>query len=176
MLFMEPTPTPFDLRWRMFGIPVRVQPMFWLVSAVMGWSALAEGFPYLLIWIGCMFVSILVHELGHVWMGQVFGARGHIILYGFGGLAVGSNHLERRWQRIAVCFAGPLAGFGFLSLVLLFLWISNPEAFPAYVGMVKQDLGMLPDGAEMMNTDVIRCSTPVPGFSRYRTWQPRPVP
>jgi hypothetical protein len=48
-----------------------------------------------------MFISILVHELSHVLMGQAFGAYGHIVLYGFGGLAVGSNQLNVRWQRVA---------------------------------------------------------------------------
>ena len=72
---MEPTPTPLDLRWHLFGILVRVHPMFWLVSVIMGWNSLIIGFEYLFIWIACMFVSILIHELGHVWMGQVFGAR-----------------------------------------------------------------------------------------------------
>ena len=30
--------TPYDLRFRLLGIPVRVHPMFWLVSAVLGWQ------------------------------------------------------------------------------------------------------------------------------------------
>src|SRR5438045_291862 len=120
---MEPTSTPYDLRWRMFGIPVRVHPMFWLVSVIMGANAFSQGVQYLLLWVGCMFISILIHELGHVLMGQAFGAYGHIVLDGFGGLAVGSNQLDVRWQRIAVCFAGPLAGFLFLGGLFLVLWI-----------------------------------------------------
>ncbi len=157
MLFMEPTPTPYDLRWHLFGIHVRVQPMFWLVSAVMGWSvATSAGFQYLLIWIACSFVSILIHELGHVWMGQLFGTRGHIVLYGFGGLAIGSNQLESRWQRILVCAAGPLAGFVFLGLVLLFLWISNPPAFPAYLALAKFQFGWTDDIRELALIGLVR--------------------
>ena len=91
MLFMEPSQTPYDLRWRMFGVPVRVHPRFWLVSVIMGWNTVHEGFQYLLIWVACSFASILIHEFGHVAMGQIFGSRGHIVLYGFGGLAIGSN-------------------------------------------------------------------------------------
>jgi membrane-associated protease RseP (regulator of RpoE activity) len=141
-MFMEPTPTAYDLRWHMFGIPVRVHPMFWLISVIMGWGLLERGMEYLLIWIGCLFVSILIHELGHVWMGQLFGSQGHIVLYGFGGLAIGSNQLRRRWQRILVCFAGPLAGFIFLGLVFLGLWVWDPQAFPFYLGMAKLQLGL----------------------------------
>ena len=30
--------TPYDLRFRLLGIPVRVHPLFWLVMAVLGWQ------------------------------------------------------------------------------------------------------------------------------------------
>jgi stage IV sporulation protein FB len=142
VLFMEPNETPYDLRWRMFGISVRVHPMFWLISLIMGSTTLELGFQYLLIWVACSFASILIHELGHVWMGQVFGSRGHIVLYGFGGLAIGSNQLDHRWQRIAVCFAGPLAGFVFLGVLFLVLRTWDADAFPLYLAMAKQDLGL----------------------------------
>jgi membrane-associated protease RseP (regulator of RpoE activity) len=97
----------------MFGIRVRVHPGFWLIACLFGAGYLEDpryGAGYLLVWVVCMFVSILFHELGHVVMGRVFGAPGDIVLYTFGGLAVGSSNLGRRWQRVAVLFAGPLAG------------------------------------------------------------------
>ncbi len=118
-MFFEPDRTQFDLSWRMFGIPVRVHPLFWLVSAILGYNSLSSGFEYLLIWIGCVFVSILIHEMGHVFMGQIFGAQSHIVLYGMGGLAIGSSNLSSRWQRIAVSFAGPLAQFLLCGLFVL---------------------------------------------------------
>lgn len=127
MVFLEPASTPFDLRWRMFGVPIRVHPMFWLMSAVLGWGVLRDaehGLRLLLLWVGCVFVSILLHELGHVFMGRLFGARGHIILYSFGGLAVGSSNLRSRWQRIAVFFAGPLVQ---LILWVVLRWIVVPN-------------------------------------------------
>jgi Zn-dependent protease len=116
MFLLEPAETEFDLRWRMFGIPVRVHPMFWLMTAFLGWrlTRLENGFRLLLLWILCVFVSILLHELGHVLVGWFFGSRGHIVLYSFGGLAVGSKALASRWQRIAVSLAGPV--------VQLLLW------------------------------------------------------
>jgi stage IV sporulation protein FB len=144
VFLLEPNATPYDLRWRMFGIPVRVHPMFWLVTLIMGWNAIEHGLPYLLIWIGCVFVSILVHELGHVCMGLIFGAHGHIVLYSFGGLAIGSSHLHHRGRRIAVFFAGPLAGFLLLGTLFLLLWIRDPEVFPAFFNMARWDLGLAP--------------------------------
>jgi Zn-dependent protease len=118
-VFFEPNRSQFDLNFRVFGIDVRVHPMFWLVSVIMGWNAIDRGFEFLLIWIICVFVSILIHELGHVFAGMLFGSHGHIVLYSFGGLAVGSSALRRRWQRIAVYFAGPLAGFLLAGLTVL---------------------------------------------------------
>jgi membrane-associated protease RseP (regulator of RpoE activity) len=118
VFLLEPNETPYDLRFSLFRIPVRVHPMFWLFSAILGWDLLRDGLQYLAAWIVLVFVSILVHELGHVWMGMAFGSHGRIVMYSFGGLAVGSNRLANRGQRVLVMFAGPLAGFVFAALAL----------------------------------------------------------
>jgi Zn-dependent protease len=92
----------------MFGTPVRVHPLFWLVSLILGYdTSIQLGVGYLLAWVACVFVSILLHEFGHVWMGRLFGSQGYIVLYSFGGLAVGSNRVPYAWQRILVLLAGP---------------------------------------------------------------------
>lgn len=91
------------------GTPIRVHPMFWIVTAILGWPyyTMTNDFTVLLTWIMAVFFSILVHELGHVFMGKYFGTQGYIILHGFGGVAIGSNNLSNRWKRIAVTLAGP---------------------------------------------------------------------
>jgi stage IV sporulation protein FB len=129
-VFFEPNETAYDLRWRMFGTPVRVHPMFWLIAVVLGYDATIRlGVGYVLAWVACVFVSVLLHEFGHVWMGRLFGSHGHIVLYSFGGLAIGSNQLARRWQRILVLLAGPG-----IQLVLWGLLVVNDQrithAFP----------------------------------------------
>lgn len=116
-MFFEPPETQYDLRWQMLGVNVRVHPWFWIMSALLGRNALEEGFEYLLVWMGCVFVSILCHELGHIFMGRLFGSDGHIVLYSFGGLAVGSTSLRSRWQRIMVCLAGPGAQLVLLAVI-----------------------------------------------------------
>jgi Zn-dependent protease len=133
VFLLEPAPTPFDLRWRMFGIDVRVHPFFWLVAALLGWPFLRAGFGLVLVWIGCVFVSVLIHELGHVFAGRVFGADGHIVLYSFGGLAIGSSDLRRRWQRVLVYFAGPLAGFLLFGVVVAALFLLRAVELPPLV-------------------------------------------
>lgn len=144
-MFFEPSQTQFDLRFRLFGIPVRVNPWFWVVMAVLGWGGGpgSEGGLFLAglaAWVAACFVSILIHEMGHVFMGRWFGSDGHIVLYSFGGLAIGSNALDSGWKRALVSFAGPLAQFLLLGAVVAFLWF---VAFPAEVRArfaVDQDL------------------------------------
>jgi Zn-dependent protease len=121
-MFLEPEQTGFDLRFRIGTIPVRIHPWFWLSAVILGWPIMQRDDPnaffYLLLWVACVFVSILVHELGHVVMGRIFGSDGHIVLYSFGGVAIGSSSVPGRWQRIAVFLAGPGAGFAFLAAVI----------------------------------------------------------
>lgn len=118
-MLAEPQPTPYDLHFELFGTRVRVHPFFWLFTAILGWSAMERGFLYLLIWIVAVFVSILLHEFGHIWMGKLFGSDGYIVLYSFGGLAVGSNDVRRRWQRILVLLAGPGIQLALWGLIYL---------------------------------------------------------
>jgi Zn-dependent protease len=142
VFLLEPDHTPWDLKWNMFGIPIRVHPMFWVLSAVLGWGYVYEGVPSLLIWIGCVFVSILIHELGHVFMGRAFGTDGHIVLYTFGGLAIGSNNLSNRGQRILVAFAGPLAGFLFVGALMAVIGVFRPEYLEVLLDKLRNVIGL----------------------------------
>ncbi len=98
MLLQEPEPTTMDLRFRLFGTHVRVHPLFWLITAILGFNSTnkpilpGNGLGDLVLWVFCVFFSILLHEFGHVWMGRLFGSEGHIVLQGMGGLAIGSNN------------------------------------------------------------------------------------
>jgi Zn-dependent protease len=141
VFLFEPSRTDFDLSWRMFGIPVRVHPMFWLMGALTGWSYIQLGFEYVAIWIACVFVSVLIHELGHVFMGRVFGSEGHIVLYGFGGLAIGSSAVPNRWQRVAVLLAGPMAGFLYLGVLALIIAAASPELLDVLLDKLRAMLG-----------------------------------
>jgi stage IV sporulation protein FB len=110
MFAIEPPATRADLNWRLLGFPIRVSPWFWLGTVLLGWQA-AKDFDLLLVWVACVFVSVIVHELGHALTARVFGARdGRIVLHGFGGLAINTGGLKR-WQRIVELLCGPGAGF-----------------------------------------------------------------
>jgi Zn-dependent protease len=113
----EPDRTNYDLNFRLFGFRVRVHPLFWLGAVLLGASTLDLGLQYLLIWVAVVFVSILVHELGHALAFRRFGTDAHIILWMFGGLAVPYSGVAGRGRRIAVALAGPAAGFVLCGLV-----------------------------------------------------------
>jgi Zn-dependent protease len=109
-------PTPFDLNFSLFGIPIRIHPLFWLVAVLTGWN------PYdvrvMVIWIVCLFVSILNHEMGHALTARHYGWGPHVVLYSFGGYAAFTPTWGYSTGRsILVTFAGPGAGFIFYALV-----------------------------------------------------------
>jgi Zn-dependent protease len=151
----EPNRTNYDLRWQMFGVHVRVHPMFWLMSAVLGWNASESGMEYLFVWIVCVFVSILIHELGHVFMGKCFGADSHIVLYGFGGLAVGANALANPWKRIAVALAGPFAQLVYFALILLALRALAPFHFDYFMATMGVLFGFAYDKATLLHVPTL---------------------
>jgi stage IV sporulation protein FB len=83
----EPPRTQFDLNFQVLGFPVRVHPLFWLVGFLLGFDGSSGGIG-IVIWLFAMFVSILLHELGHALMIRRFGRDAHIVLYMMGGLAI----------------------------------------------------------------------------------------
>lgn len=83
-MFFAIQETPFDLKWRMFGIHVRVHPLFWVIAALLSRPFLEVGIPHILISMFCIFLSVLIHELGHVVVGRYFGSHGHIVLWAMG--------------------------------------------------------------------------------------------
>lgn len=118
MLLSEPPPTQGDLHFRLFGIPIRVHPFFWVTTALLGLNAGGDGTPpgELLMWVAVVFVSILVHELGHAFTQRRFGGRPWITLYGLGGLASCDDCDPSPRSQILISLAGPAAGFA-LALV-----------------------------------------------------------
>lgn len=87
----------------------------------------------LLLWIAAVFVSILIHELGHALAMRHYGIHSRIVLYHFGGLAIPDSassfmSTPRRGdstQQIVISAAGPAAQLGLAALVIAFLLASN---------------------------------------------------
>ena len=133
MLLSAPPPTPYDLRFSLLGIPVRVSPWFWLASALMG-SGLKD--PKLtLIWVAVVFVSILVHEFGHALTIRAFGAYPLVVLYHFGGLAITTGQRRISPQReLLILLAGPGAGLLLGGLTMLGIKLAHHQVAVIFGG------------------------------------------
>src|SRR5919109_1742559 len=125
LLFQVPPPTRFDLRFNLAGFPVRVHPLFWLIAVLLGYSS--GDIVQILVWVAVVFLSILVHELGHALAFRRYGLSSQIVLHFAGGLTVPeSTYWGSRWanvalgpnQNIFISLAGPVAGFLIAALVI----------------------------------------------------------
>jgi stage IV sporulation protein FB len=136
-MFVSSNPTPFDLNFSLFGTRVRVHAFFWLFTAILGWDLIRhdDGLTRMGIWLVCVFASILLHEFGHIWAGRAFGSDGEILLYSFGGLAIGASDLRGRGRRIAVYLAGPGIQLLLYALlwVVIYRWGDGIRAWPRYL-------------------------------------------
>jgi Zn-dependent protease len=162
MLLAEPPPSQADLEFRAFGVPVRVHPFFWLACLLTS-GALSGGppdVPGILLWAVVLFVSILVHELGHAAAQIYFGGRPWVVLYGYGGLAICGDCDRRPASQIIISFAGPLAGFLLAGLVVSLLfalgnqpqWSLSGERGGMWIGVGY--FGILPFKFGLANTAV----------------------
>lgn len=125
LLFQVPPPTRYDLNFRLAGFPVRVHPLFWLIAVLLGYSS--GDIVQILVWVVVVFVSILVHELGHALAFRRYGLSSQIVLHFAGGLTIPeSTYWGSRWatvalgpnQNIFISLAGPGAGFLFAALAI----------------------------------------------------------
>lgn len=116
MLF-APQQSPLDLGFPIGRIPVRVTPSFWLGSAFMGFGLEDPGLIF--VWVLTVFVSVLIHELGHALMWEAFGYPSEIVLYHFGGVALAQSGWNMApWRSLLVSLAGPGIGFVFYGLLI----------------------------------------------------------
>ena len=125
LLFQVPPPTRYDLNFSVAGIPVRVHPLFWVISFLFGFSA--NNLLYTFIWVLAIFLSVLVHELGHAFAFRRYGLRSSIVLHFAGGLTVPESvSWGSTWanvalsprEEIAVSLAGPFSGFLLATLLV----------------------------------------------------------
>jgi stage IV sporulation protein FB len=102
-------------------IPIAIHPFFWLFAALVGWLY-GQSIMGMFIWVGIIFFSVLIHELGHALTAVFFRQKAKIQLVAFGGLTTyDSGPNLNFWQQFIIVFNGPLFGFGlcFFSFLLL---------------------------------------------------------
>ncbi len=164
MLFQPPPPTRLDLNFSIFGITVRVHPLFWLIAVIFG--SASGGIFQLLIWVLVVFVSILIHEMGHALAMRRYGIRSHIVLHVSGGLTVPES---LRWgsglanvaltpaQEIIISLAGPVSGFLLAALVTMGVNLAGGSVLMGFLlGVIPLPVAAsLPFGGVLMNSFVM---------------------
>lgn len=178
-MLAAPPRTALDLNWRMFGIPVRVHPYFWVISALLGSSSSDVSFQLVIVWVLVVLGSVLLHEFGHALTARYFGARHlEIILHSWGGLAVGADAPVLR-QRILILLAGVGAELpvGLAAAAVLYSHVLPPDTphlvvtligFIAFVNLSWALVNLLPvyplDGGQVV-VAVMHHRRPGDGFA-----------
>ena len=123
---------------KIFGIPVKIDPSFLFICALLAYSRLSYP-AFLVEWLIVIFVSILVHELGHALVVRSFGLSPQIMLYSMGGLTSWREEKSiSHAKHIAISLAGPFAGFLFGGIVFL-SEIAMPDLFADRFGQQTYD-------------------------------------
>jgi Zn-dependent protease len=150
------------LRFRIGPFPVLVLPWFFLSAVLLGYPL---GFGWrMAAWIVLVFVSVLVHELGHALVGKAFGGSPEIRLEAFGGVTF--PQFARRpgpGRQFILSAAGPVLGIavGAAAYALLRYWPPEPGSVSAwtvaqfvFVSVVWAAFNLLPilplDGGNML--------------------------
>ncbi|MEM7477467.1 MAG: site-2 protease family protein [Planctomycetota bacterium] len=150
-MIQEPPRSNYDLNFELLGYQIRVFWGFWILAAILGWSwseymhaysqVVTESSPgpfvFLLIWVAAVFLSILVHELGHSLAFSYFGIRSHIVLHHMGGVAIANSfgswdgarqgRLGSR-ENVIVSAAGPALQLALAAVTLAIAYAFNISA------------------------------------------------
>lgn len=162
-LFQPPPPTRYDLNFSVAGIPVRVHPLFWVIALLIGSSTDLVQIP---IWVFAIFLSILVHELGHALAMRRYGQPSRIVLHFAGGLTIPEPvSWGRGWasvglrpnQEIFISLAGPGAGFLLAGLVAGAVFLSGGSILTNWLfGLIPLPaLVDIPFGGRVLNLFVL---------------------
>jgi Zn-dependent protease len=112
--------------FRIFGVPIRVEPFFIVVAALFGIRL--EPLWVVFAWVVIVFVSVLVHEMGHALTYRALGQRSAVVLHGFGGFTVatgGGRRVLSKGKSILVSVSGAFAQLLVLGLPAWLLYRSD---------------------------------------------------
>jgi len=122
------------LEFTLFKIPIRVEPVFWITLALIGFMSV-QGLPGDMILMGMAlfvmagFISILIHEMGHALMIKKYKLPTQIVLSSFGGYATHPSGILTRKESFLVTLAGPAIQLAFGFAVLLMEPYINAPSF-----------------------------------------------
>lgn len=119
------------LQFSLFGIPVRIELWFLIIPVLALQSLDAKGAA---IWTVLIFVSVMLHELGHALAMRAYGFAPSITLHGLGGLTSwpeGAKPTPK--QSFFITLAGPTAGLMLGAAVwVASRFITDPNAELAF--------------------------------------------
>jgi len=114
------------VEFKLFGVPIRVEPVFWLTLGFIGLMSYNPGTGAGLLLVGLFilagFVSILIHEMGHALMIKHYKLPTQVVLSNFGGYATYPAGILNRKQSFLVTAAGP----GIQVLAAVLIWYLSP--------------------------------------------------
>jgi stage IV sporulation protein FB len=168
MLFSAPQPTKYDLHFRLLGIPVIVHPLFFAFAAIVSFDLVELSVIFWLCAIACIFVTFLIHEMGHALAMKYFKAYPDIRLQFMSAFAAPDVHIVQRWKRVVCIAAGP--GLGLLFAFAVYLsnevqpWVGADASLIVYLylfvgGLTLNLLNLIPiiplDGGQLMMEGLI---------------------
>jgi membrane-associated protease RseP (regulator of RpoE activity) len=128
------------IRFTFFGIPVEIQPWFWVIMALLGSGfgkvgSTANEALNIALFVIAGFISIFIHELGHALTGKFYKARPFIVLHSFGGIAAFPGSQFTRVQSFLVTFAGPLVQIilGIATFVVIYFSQGLSDSFQGFL-------------------------------------------
>lgn len=125
---MASAAAPPGWSFSLLAIPVRVTPAFLLLGV---FGARSRDVGGIAVWLACLFVSVLIHELGHALVARHFGHRVRIELHGMGGTCWHEGARLPTSKNVAISLAGPFAGFA-LGAVFFFVDAFVPVEHPLW--------------------------------------------
>ncbi len=136
------------LCFRLFGFPIRIHWMFWVLCAFLGLNFLEGGGRTGALIVGAtiaiFIVCTLCHELCHAFMRKHHGApNAEIKLQGVGGYCSGPGKFTPG-QAISIALAGPMFHL-ILSMLLFSLWMAviPRESMASRLTLRATDLNMI---------------------------------
>ena len=113
-------------RFHIGPIPVRIELPFFLVAVLLGLTG-RQSLMLLLGWTVAVFISVLVHELGHAVVGRLYGSPTSIVLHAMGGLTFrnGGRYPSFR-EDILISLAGSLTQIILLGIPAYVIMHNNP--------------------------------------------------
>ncbi len=116
-------------------IPIYIHPFFWIFAALIGFL-MSKTLIGTFFWIMIIFISVIVHELGHALTSLIFKQSPKIELVAMGGLTSYRGKKLKYYQQFLIVLMGPVFGLLLFVLASLILWLDFIKS-PTFLATIK---------------------------------------